>query len=85
MAWWACRSCLSFSQKIITQFKNMSQRIDGMETRIAENTADITTTRKEVSKLDREIQRLDNKMGELQVTVENRVYEEMRERERSTD
>jgi predicted nuclease with TOPRIM domain len=81
MAWWACRSCLSFSQKINAQFKNLSQRMDGMENRIATNTADITTTRKEVSKLDREVQKLDHKMEELQERVENRVYEEMRERE----
>ncbi len=42
MAWWACRECLSFSQKINAQFKNMSQRIDGMEEKVNQNSESIT-------------------------------------------
>lgn len=81
MAWWACRSCLSFSQKINAQFKSMSQRMDGMEDKISRNSEDISKTKREVSNLDREVQRIDEKTDRLQAQIESKIFEEMRERE----
>ncbi len=69
--------------KINAQFKNMMQRMDGMENRIAANTTttDITTTRKEVRKLDREVQRLDHRWRGVTRNIGKQSDEEMRESE----
>jgi hypothetical protein len=66
MAWWACRSCLSFSQKINAQFKNISQRMDGLVENVNRNADDITRTKKDVTSLNGELQRLDERTDKLQ-------------------
>jgi uncharacterized coiled-coil protein SlyX len=80
-AFWACRSCLSFAAKVNTQFKDMDKRIGEVSARtetvsktVEEHTAEIAETRGDVK-------RLEEKMKDMEKRIEERMCEEMRERE----
>jgi hypothetical protein len=55
--------------------------MDGLEENVNRNADDITRTKKDVTSLNRELQRLDERTDKLQEQIEERIFEEMRERE----
>lgn len=80
MAYWACRSCLSFAQKVNTQFRGVAEKIGEVENRTVQNSYRIIKIQKSVDELERRMQRMERRMEEERQDIEDILYEELRER-----
>jgi septation ring formation regulator EzrA len=78
--YWACRSCLSFAQKVNTQFRGVAEKIDEVENRTVQNSYRIIKIQKSVDELERRMQRMERRMEEERQDIEDILYEELRER-----
>jgi hypothetical protein len=80
-AFWACRSCLSFAAKVNTQFKEIDRRIGEVTTKTETISKKVEENTTEIGVVKGDMRKVVEKMEDLEKKIENRVYEEMRERE----
>lgn len=78
-AYWACKSCLSFAQKINHQFKETNRRQEEMEARVEVNTRKINNNEREVDKLKQEVQDLRGRLERDKEARDETLCEELRE------
>jgi membrane-associated HD superfamily phosphohydrolase len=81
VAYWACRACLSFANKVNRQLQATSKRQDEVEARVEENAKKTENNSQEIVKLREELNRvrmaLENERGERN----DMLCEELRDRE----
>lgn len=80
-AYWVCRPCQSFAQRIQNQFTENNKRHEATERKVEENTKGIGDNKKEINDLRNELRKLAEKVDKNKEAGNNAVYDEMQERE----
>jgi DNA repair ATPase RecN len=81
MAFWACRSCLSFATKVNNQFKDMDRRIGEVNTKTEAVTKQVEEHTMEIREVKGDVKKMKERLEEMERKLEDRMCEEMRERE----
>jgi hypothetical protein len=80
-AFWVCRPCQSFGQRVQHQFAENNKRHDTTEKRVEANSRRIAETEKEMDKLKEALRKMEEKIGKDQGEREDNLCDEMQERE----
>lgn len=81
LAYWACKSCLSYANKVNRQFQETHRRQDETDTKVDENAKRIRDIEQENMKLKQELQNLAARMDRESEGKNDTLCEELRERE----
>jgi septal ring factor EnvC (AmiA/AmiB activator) len=81
IAFWACRSCMSFATKVNTQFKEMDKRIEEVSAKTDTVVKKVEEHTTEIGKVKGDVRRMEEKMEEEEKRIEGQMYEEIQERE----
>lgn len=80
-AFWACRSCLSFATKVNSQFKDMDRRLGEVSAKTETVSKQVETNTAEIGAVRGDMKKMECKLEKMEKRLEDRMYEEMRERE----
>lgn len=80
-AFWVCRPCQNFGQRVQHQFAESNKRHDETEKRVNSNEREIQNSKTEINKLRREMEMMKEKMNTESAVREDRMCDEMQERE----
>jgi uncharacterized coiled-coil protein SlyX len=80
-AFWVCRPCQSFGQRVQHQFVESNKRHDATEKRVEANSRKIAETEKEMDKMKEALRKMEERMGKEQGQREDNICDEMQERE----
>jgi uncharacterized coiled-coil protein SlyX len=80
-AFWVCRPCQSFGQRVQHQFAENSKRHDATEKRVETNSRRIAETEKEMDRLKETLRKMEEKLGREQGERDDNICDEMQERE----
>jgi hypothetical protein len=80
-AYWVCRPCQQFGQRIKHQFAETSRRQDENEKRTAENSKRIDGAEKKIEMLEKRMEKMAEKIDQDAGEREDRLCDEMQERE----
>ncbi len=80
-AYWVCRPCQSFAQRIQHQLGENNKRHEETEKRVLENTQKITNHTQELEKMKEEMKKLTERMDRGTEDRDDKLYGEMQERE----
>jgi len=81
LAYWVCRPCQNFSQRVKHQFEESSKRQEETEKRVTENEKGISRHEKDIEDVRRTMRQLAERMDQEQERRDGMVCEEMQERE----
>jgi len=80
-AYWACRSCLSFCNKMNTQIKEVDKRVDKLMGKLEENTAGLKKADEKIEEVRKAVGKVERKQEDSEKRIEENMAEEMRARE----
>jgi hypothetical protein len=80
-AYWVCRPCQSFGQRVQHQFSENSKRHDANEKRIDAQEKRMDNADKRMEKMEEELRRMAEKMGKDNGDRDDKLCDEMQERE----
>jgi len=81
MAYWACRSCLSFAAKMQTQLKEVDRKLEKLKEQVEENTDGIGKANDKIGKVEKSVGTVGRKIEDMERRLEENMMEEMRARE----
>lgn len=81
MAYWACKSCLSFAQKMNHSFKEMTKKMDELTDRVEANEKRIGETENGLEDVKKGVKKVGESVETAIERAENGLYEELKERE----
>ena len=81
ITYWACRSCTSFNHKVNTQLREVNKRQDATDKKVEENKQRIEAVNKVAEEAKNEVRAQANQIEELEMRLERKMAEELRERE----
>ena len=81
MAYWVCRPCQTFSQRVKHQFQENDKRHTETKKRVDSNTARLDTCHTEIEEMKKAMQQMAERMDMEQDRRDSMVCEEMQERE----
>jgi len=81
IAYWACRSCLSFAAKMQTHLKEVDRKIKDLKGKVEENTAGLAKTNDKVGLVEKSVGAVGRKVEDMEKRMEEAMLEEMRARE----
>ena len=81
MAFWACRSCLSYAKKVNNQFKKADERMEKTERKVEENKKELEETKQLATGTAEEVKALKLRMDSMVDKMEEAMDFELRERE----
>jgi len=81
IAYWACRSCLSFAAKMQTQMKEVDRKLDRLQGEVMVNREGLAKTNGKIEKVERSVGAVGKKVEDVEKRMEENMYEEMRARE----
>jgi hypothetical protein len=80
-AYWACRSCMTFANKMNRQFQAVSKRQDEMEEKMDGNIRETKQNSQEIEKLREELNRMRSTLESEREAKNDMLGEELRDRE----
>jgi uncharacterized coiled-coil protein SlyX len=80
-AFWVCRPCQSFGQRVQHQFAESNKRHDATEKRVEANSRRIAEAEKEMDKMKEALRKMEEKIGKEQGERDDNICDEMQERE----
>lgn len=80
-AYWVCRPCQSFAQRVQHRFGENDKRHEATEKKVEENTKEIRVTKNEIEELRKEMKKLAEELAKSKEEGAERIYEELQERE----
>jgi hypothetical protein len=81
LAYWACRSCLAFANKVNRQLQAATKRQDEVEERVEQNIRETQHNKQEIEQLKEELRRVRNAAEAEKEERSDALAEELRERE----
>jgi len=81
IAYWACRSCVSFATKMNAKFKEVDKRMDELTTKVDENAEELEQAQQKIEKVEKNVGHVEKKVDNMEKRMEDKMYEEMRARE----
>ena len=81
IAWWGCRSCVSFATKMNARFKEVDKRMDQLTERVDENTEGLEQVQEKVDKVEKSVGQVEKKVEDSEKRTEDIMLEELRARE----
>ena len=81
MAFWACKSCLSYAHKVNLQFSQLNKRVDELEERVEKSKERAEEIGKEVKEVRTGVEKVSETVAEMKERIELTMYEELKERE----
>jgi hypothetical protein len=81
LAYWACRSCLTFANKVNRQLQAASKRQDEVEEKVERNIRETNNNRQEIEQLKEELRRMKSAAEAEKEERSDALAEELRERE----
>jgi hypothetical protein len=81
IAWWGCRSCVSFATKMNARFKEVDKRMDLLTERVDENTGELEQVKEKVDKVEKRVEEAGRRMENSERKSEDGMLEELRARE----
>jgi hypothetical protein len=80
-AYWACRSCMTFANKMNRQFQAVSKRQDEMEEKMENNLRDTRQNSQEIERLREELNKMKSALETEREEKNDMLGEELRDRE----
>jgi uncharacterized coiled-coil protein SlyX len=80
-AFWVCRPCQSFGQRVQHQFAESNKRHDATEKRVEANSRKIAETEKEMDRMKEALRKMEERLGKEQGERDDNICDEMQERE----
>lgn len=80
-AYWVCRPCQNFGLRVQNQLTEANKLNTETAKRVDENTTRINNSERDILELKKHIRRLEEKIDKGSDTTEDRIYDEMQERE----
>ena len=80
-AFWACRSCLSFANKMSTQIKEVDRKVERLKEKLEENTEGVKKANDKIETVQKTVGKVERKVEEVERRMEENMMEEMRARE----
>jgi hypothetical protein len=81
LAYWACRPCIVYAQGMNHRLKEMEKRLSTVEEGERKNAENAGKLERKVDKISGQQDRMGDKIDRKIAQSENRIFEEMRERE----
>jgi hypothetical protein len=81
IAYWACRSCVSFATKMNTKFKEIDKRMDQLSERVDENSDGLELAQQKIDKVEKSVREVEKKVENGEKQSEDQMLEELRARE----